>query len=129
MAPARKNARRKSSSLIRKYRHILIKALKYDIMAYMKAPDPDRVRSERQLSEREFLATYNENLPAQFPKATPGLLKVYRERYPGQFKEDIWSLDQHRKKFMDWLPMHLKALAKSAEKPKTSLKNNSLARD
>lgn len=76
----------------------------------MKPPDANRVRSERRLPLAEFLDTYNENLPEAFPRATRELLKEYQRRYPGQFKEGAWSLDQHRKKFMDWLPMHLKSL-------------------
>ncbi len=78
----------------------------------MKMPDLDRARSEKRVSLAEFLRSYNEKLPEQFPRASLPLLRVYKQQYPGLFKEDgLWSLDVHRKKFMDWLPMHLKSLA------------------
>ena len=78
----------------------------------MKSPDLDRQRSERRVSLGEFLRSYNDNLPEQFPRASLPLLRAYKQQYPTHFKEDgLWSLDIHRKKFMDWLPMHLKSLA------------------
>jgi hypothetical protein len=76
----------------------------------MKAPDLDKERSERKLTLADFLKTYNAGLPAGFPRASSALLREYQKRYASQFKGDLWSLDQHRKKFMDWLPMHLKSL-------------------
>ena len=78
----------------------------------MKTPDLDRARSERRVTLAEFLRSYNTGLPEQFPRASPSLLRAYKLQYPAQFKDDgLWSLDIHRKKFMDWLPMHLKSLA------------------
>jgi len=75
----------------------------------MKAPDPDKERSERQLSLNDFLKSYNENLPSSFPRASLSFLKEFRKTHPGLFKEDgTWSLGQHRKKFMDWLPQRIK---------------------
>ena len=77
----------------------------------MKTPDLDRERSERKFSLADFLKIYNENLPPQFPRATPVVLKEFRKNYPELFKiPDIWSLDQHRKKFMDWLPQYMSSL-------------------
>lgn len=76
----------------------------------MKGPDPDRERSERKHSLAEFLALYNQGLPTEFPRATIALLAEYESKYAGQFKDGFWSLDLHRKKFMDWLPGHLKSL-------------------
>ncbi len=76
----------------------------------MKGPDMDRERSERKHSRAEFLTLYNEGLPISFPRATAALLAEYQVRYPGQFKDDFWSLGLHRKKFMDWLPGYLKSL-------------------
>lgn len=76
----------------------------------MKGPDLDRERSEKKVSIGEFLKAYNTGLPEQFPRASLPLLKEYRKHYAGQFKIDgLWSLDLHRKKFMDWLPMYLKS--------------------
>lgn len=77
----------------------------------MKAPDRDKIRSEEKHSLASFLTLYNKNLPRSFPKASTSLLEEYKSRYPSQFKTDgLWSLELHRKKFMDWLPMHLKTL-------------------
>jgi hypothetical protein len=77
----------------------------------MKTRDLDRERSELKVTQAEFLARYNEGLPASFPRASRPLLAEYRKKYPGQFKEDgLWSLELHRKKFVDWLPMYLKSL-------------------
>ena len=76
----------------------------------MKGPDLDRERSEKKLSLPEFLAAYNKDLPSQFPRASASLLKIFSERHPEFFKRDSnWSLDQHRKKVMDWLPGHIRA--------------------
>ena len=75
----------------------------------MKGPDVDRERSERKHSLAEFLALYNEGLPPAFPRATAALLAEYENQYAGQFKDGLWSLDLHRKKFMDWLPGYLKS--------------------
>lgn len=78
----------------------------------MKAPDPNKERSERKLTPIDFLKFYNENLPKEFPRASLPLLMEFKETYPGLFKgENTWSLDQHRKKLMDWLPQHVKSLS------------------
>ena len=77
----------------------------------MKGPDLDRQRSELRVTRAEFISAYNDKLPTGFPRVSKEVLEVYRGRYPGQFKEDgLWSLDQHRKRVMDWLPMYLKSL-------------------
>ncbi len=77
----------------------------------MKAPDLDRIRSEKKLSPADFLKFYNENLPAQFPQASLPFLKEFKKAYPTLFKDNApWSLDQHRKKVMDWIPQHIKSL-------------------
>lgn len=76
----------------------------------MRGPDLDRERSERKLSLPEFLSAYNEGLPSEFPKATRVLLELFREKYPDYFKHgEVWSLDQHRKRVMDWLPAHARS--------------------
>jgi len=74
----------------------------------MKTPDLHKEKSEKKLSLNDFLESYNENLPSQFPRASVLFLKEFGKTHPGLFKEDeSWSLDQHRKKFMDWLPQHI----------------------
>ena len=70
----------------------------------MKAPDPDRIRSEKTHSLAEFLKLYNENLPLNFPRASAALLEEFKSTHKNFFKTDnLWSLDSHRKKVMDWL--------------------------
>ncbi len=70
----------------------------------MKAPDLDRIRSELSRSLDGFLASYNENLPLTFPRASAALLEEFRSTHDKLFKKGSqWSLDQHRKKVMDWL--------------------------
>ena len=70
----------------------------------MRTPDLDRERSEKTRSLADFLKSYNENLPLAFPRASTTLLKEFRGTHESLFKtNDIWSLDLHRKKVMDWL--------------------------
>lgn len=53
----------------------------------------------------EFLESYNKNMPAGWPLATAALLQKFRDAHTALFTHgDLWSLDQHRKKLMDWLP-------------------------
>ena len=77
----------------------------------MNALDLDKERCERNLSLTDFLKYYNENLPSAFPRASHLFLREFKKTYPGLFKgEDMWSLDRHRKKFMDWRPQRIKSL-------------------
>jgi hypothetical protein len=58
-----------------------------------------------QITLSEFLELYNKNMPAHFPRASVALLKKFKEGHETLFKHgDLWSLDSHRKKLMDWLP-------------------------
>ena len=60
-----------------------------------------------EMSQSDFLAFYNRNIPPQFPQATTALLNRFKEDHLSLFKNgDLWSLDQHRKKIMDWLPLN-----------------------
>ena len=75
----------------------------------MKGPDLDRQRSEKVLSRKEFITSYNEGLPDGYAAANTGVLKAFSAAHPHLFKHgDAWSLDQHRKRVMDWLPTHLR---------------------
>lgn len=76
----------------------------------MKGPDLDRERSERKLSFAEFLASYNEGLPLDYPRVSAITLKEFAQTHPDLFKKGgNWSLGQHRKKVMDWLPAHTRS--------------------
>jgi hypothetical protein len=71
----------------------------------MKPPDLDRLRSELSRTLPGFLRIYNESLPTGFPQATLKLLREFKDTHATYFKKDnAWSLDQHRKHVMDWLP-------------------------
>lgn len=70
----------------------------------MRTPDLDRERSEKKRTLADFVALYNENLPTLFPRATEELLKEFRTGHKGLFPAGKgWTLDQHRRKVMDWL--------------------------
>ena len=70
----------------------------------MRTPDLDRLRSEKKRTLADFVALYNENLPSIFPKASEELLKEFRTGHMSLFPTGRgWSLDQHRRKVMDWL--------------------------
>lgn len=73
--------------------------------ASSKKPNP----SETQTSLSDFLKSYNETIPQGFPRASETLLKKYKDEHTAFFKNgELWSLDLHRKKIMDWLPQNLK---------------------
>lgn len=75
----------------------------------MKLPDLDRIRSEKSLSFGDFLKSYNEGLPTEYPRASLALLREFRKTHTTLFKTDnLWSLDQHRKKVMDWLTARMR---------------------
>lgn len=77
----------------------------------MKAIDVDKERSEKLLSMDDFMKLYNKDLPSDFPRASTLFLREFKKTYPGLFKsENGWSLDQHRKKFMDWRPQRIGSL-------------------
>lgn len=74
----------------------------------MKSRDLDRERSEMLVTLSDFLDSYNKTIPTQFPRASAALLKEFKSMHTSLFKHaDLWSLDQHRKKVMDWLPQRL----------------------
>jgi hypothetical protein len=69
----------------------------------LKKPDP----SQEQISLSDFLKSYNKNIPEGFPHASEALLKRFKSEHPGFFKHgESWSLDEHRKKIVDWLPLN-----------------------
>lgn len=73
-------------------------------MRVMKKP-PEIKTNELHISQGEFLKSYNQNMPLAFPRATTPLLNRFREAHAVLFKNgDMWCLDIHRKKVMDWLP-------------------------
>jgi hypothetical protein len=60
----------------------------------------------------DFLESYNQSIPAGFPRASVKVLKQFQEAYPILFKRgDEWSIDRHRKRLLDWLLSHPDAAA------------------
>lgn len=50
-----------------------------------------------------FKALYNKSVPESFPDASLKLLREFHAAHPTLFKgKDKWSIDRHRKRFMDW---------------------------
>lgn len=83
----------------------------------MKYTDTEKEYSECRRTTSEFLVLYNNSLPPAFPRATLELLREFRKVYPNYFKETgAWSLGEHRKRFMDWLPRRMAELASTAAK-------------
>lgn len=63
--------------------------------------------NELPISMGEFLRSYNKNIPEDFPKASTPLLHKFKDANAALFKRgELWSLDLHRKKVMDWLPLN-----------------------
>lgn len=77
--------------------------------------DGDRIKeSEKRITIADFLESFNKNMPKGFPLVTPALLKKFQEAHATLFKDGAttWSLDQHRKKLIDWLPRNIDAAQK-----------------
>jgi len=64
-------------------------------------------QSEVKTSLADFMESYNKSVPVGFPRPSVKLLKTFQELHPMLFKHgDEWSIDKHRKRFMDWLVSH-----------------------
>ncbi|MBI4132304.1 MAG: hypothetical protein HY474_01595 [Candidatus Sungbacteria bacterium] len=73
----------------------------------MRTRDYERERNELATPILVFLESYNQKLPAGFPRASVAALKQFQTAYPTLFKHgDAWSIDKHRKRLMDWLASH-----------------------
>ena len=78
------------------------------IIQTMKKPEKELHASLVQITLLDFLASYNKNMPPSYPRASAALLRRFQEVHPSLFKNgDLWTLDQHRKKFFEWLPQNL----------------------
>lgn len=54
-----------------------------------------------------FMESYNESTPRSFPQASVETLKQFQETNPSLFQnKNEWSIDKHRKRFMDWRSSH-----------------------
>ncbi len=69
----------------------------------VKKPDVSLI----QLSLPDFLKSYNQNIPEGFPRASLSLLQKFKTEHASFFKHgELWSLDEHRKKIVDWLSLN-----------------------
>ncbi len=60
--------------------------------------------SQTQITLPEFVESYNQNIPVDFPRASVANLEKFQGTHPTLFKNgDMWSIDQHRKRVIDWL--------------------------
>jgi hypothetical protein len=51
----------------------------------------------------KFIAEYNLLFNIPNDKASQGSCQQYRVEHPNEFKTSDWSIDKHRKRFMDWM--------------------------
>ena len=64
--------------------------------------------NEISLTLSEFLKSFNQNMPSNFPQVSEKQLMRFKKEHESLFKKsDTWSLDQYRKKVMDWLPRNI----------------------
>jgi hypothetical protein len=60
------------------------------------------------MAAAEFLESYNNNMPSGYPHVTLEILQRFKDSHPSLFKSNgLWSLDQHRKKMIEWLPQNI----------------------
>jgi hypothetical protein len=61
--------------------------------------------NEIPLSLADFLKSFNQNMPDNFLQVSEEMLIKFKNEHEALFqKNNMWSLDQHRKKVIDWLP-------------------------
>ncbi len=59
------------------------------------------------LTMPEFLETYNKHMPKGYPHVSLEILQKFKDEHLSLFKgKGLWSLDQHRKRMIDWLPQN-----------------------
>jgi hypothetical protein len=62
---------------------------------------------EDYISLTVFMNSFNQNMPENFPKVSEVQLLQFKKEHPAFFKHgNLWSLDIHRKKIIDWLPLN-----------------------
>ena len=60
------------------------------------------------LTSSEFVESYNRNMPEGYPHVSIAILEKFRNCHLSLFKSnDLWSLDLHRKRMIDWLPLNI----------------------
>jgi hypothetical protein len=57
----------------------------------------------------QFLQSFNRTTPAHFPQISKAQLLEFKKDHESFFKNgNLWSLDQHRKRVIDWLLQNIK---------------------
>jgi len=71
----------------------------------MKSKRTDELElNQLQVPRAIFLKAYNQNIPEGFPQASVDVLQKFRNAHPSLFRSgEMWSVDRHRKRLMDWL--------------------------
>lgn len=74
----------------------------------MKKASERIVPNEVPLSATEFKESFNQNMPAGYPHVTLEIMDKFRFAHPNLFKKpNVWTLDLHRKRMIEWLPQNI----------------------
>ncbi len=74
----------------------------------MKKPVVKVYSYELPMSAKEFMESFNKNMPLGYPRASLAILEKFKQAHASLFKSNgSWSLDQHRKRMIEWLPQNL----------------------
>ena len=57
--------------------------------------------------QSKFIEDYNLLFNVPDNKATRATCDRYRNEHKNEFKNSEWSIEKHRKKFMDWMSGHI----------------------
>ena len=77
----------------------------------MKKKDDELKLNQVVTSLSVFVDTYNKTLPSHFSPVSVEELKEFQASCPSLFgNKDEWSIDKHRKRFMDWYASHHRKL-------------------
>ena len=64
--------------------------------------------NEIPLTNVEFLESYNKNMPEGYPLVSLAILEKFKQTHLKLFNADgAWTLDQHRKRMIEWLPQNI----------------------
>ena len=67
----------------------------------------DLEANQKTTSLADFMESYNKSAPKNFPRASVETLKQFQETNLSLIKnKNTWSIDKHRKRFMDWVSPH-----------------------
>lgn len=53
--------------------------------------------------QAEFIKKYNSLYNVPNNKANKAICDKYKKEHSNEFKKSGWSIEKHRKKFMDWM--------------------------